>query len=58
MDDERTTVIRGSGDTQQERKISKTPERMLEAPDLVDDYYLNVLDWGKSNCIGVGLGIF
>ena len=32
--------------------------RMLEAPDMVDDYYLNLLDWGKSNCLAVGLGMF
>jgi len=23
---------------------------------MVDDYYLNLLDWGKSNCLAVGLG--
>ncbi|KAK9271595.1 hypothetical protein L1049_001957 [Liquidambar formosana] len=32
------------------RNISQTSERTLDAPDLVDDYYLNLLDWGSGNC--------
>lgn len=31
------------------RPIPNQPERILDAPDLVDDYYLNLLDWGSSN---------
>ena len=38
------------------RKISMTPERILDAPNLVDDYYLNLLEWGKSNILAVALG--
>ena len=37
------------------RKIPKTPVRILDAPNLVDDYYLNLLDWGKENIIAVAL---
>ena len=37
------------------RKIQKTPVRILDAPNLVDDYYLNLLDWGKENIIAVAL---
>jgi WD40 repeat protein len=37
------------------RKISKTPFRVLDAPNLIDDYYLNLLDWGKENIIAVAL---
>ena len=37
------------------RKISKAPFRILDAPNLVDDYYLNLLDWGKENIIAVAL---
>lgn len=33
-----------------------TPERILDAPNLVDDYYLNLLEWGKSNILAVALG--
>ncbi|KAL2540342.1 Cell division cycle 20.1 [Abeliophyllum distichum] len=28
------------------RHIPQTSERTLDAPDIVDDYYLNLLDWG------------
>ena len=37
------------------RKISKKPIRILDAPNLVDDFYLNLLDWGKENIIAVAL---
>jgi len=57
--------------TSKERHISSTPERILDAPDLVDDFCkstfssftyfisfldLNLIDWGKSsNMIAVAL---
>ena len=34
----------------------QTSERTLDAPELVDDYYLNLLDWGSSNVLAVALG--
>ncbi|KAI8468545.1 MAG: activator and specificity subunit of anaphase promoting complex [Monoraphidium minutum] len=38
------------------RHVPTTQERILDAPDLVDDYYLNLLDWSSSNVIAVALG--
>ncbi|KAI9032314.1 WD40-repeat-containing domain protein [Hyaloraphidium curvatum] len=38
------------------RHISKTPYKVLDAPDLQDDFYLNLVDWGSGNVLGVGLG--
>ena len=38
------------------RAISKVPFKVLDAPDLADDFYLNLVDWGSSNTLGVGLG--
>ena len=35
---------------------SQAPERILDAPELLDDYYLNLLDWGKNNVLAVALG--
>ena len=29
---------------------------MLDAPDLVDDYYLNLLSWGSQDVLAVALG--
>ena len=40
----------------QPRKISKTPFKVLDAPMLQDDYYLNVVDWSKDDSLAVGLG--
>lgn len=34
----------------------QSPERTLDAPDLVDDFYLNLLDWGSSNVLAIALG--
>lgn len=36
--------------------VIQTSERTLDAPDLVDDYYLNLLDWGSSNVLAIALG--
>ncbi|KAL7330182.1 WD repeat-containing protein slp1 [Mucor circinelloides] len=38
------------------RHILQTPEKILDAPYMDDDYYLNVLDWSKMNVVAVGLG--
>ena len=38
------------------RKISKTPYKILDAPALQDDYYLNLVDWSHANVLAVALG--
>jgi WD40 repeat protein len=38
------------------KEISSQPERILDAPNLVDDYYLNLIDWSSSNLLAVALG--
>jgi len=37
------------------RVIPQTSERVLDAPGLVDDYYLNLLDWSSQNVLAVAL---
>ena len=37
------------------RKISKKPYKILDAPNLQDDFYLNLLDWSEKNQIAVAL---
>ncbi|KAJ4137528.1 WD repeat-containing protein slp1 [Fusarium equiseti] len=37
------------------RRIATAPERVLDAPGLVDDYYLNLLDWSSGNQVAIGL---
>ncbi|XP_076958712.1 cell division cycle 20.2, cofactor of APC complex-like [Bidens hawaiensis] len=38
------------------RYIPQTSERTLDAPDIQDDYYLNLLDWGSANVLAIALG--
>lgn len=33
------------------RPLPQAPDKILDAPDMVDDYYLNLLDWGSSNTV-------
>ncbi|KAH6760885.1 Transducin family protein / WD-40 repeat family protein [Perilla frutescens var. frutescens] len=40
---------------QQRRRIQKIPERILDAPDIIDDFYLNLLDWGSWNVVAIAL---
>jgi len=39
-----------------ERTITRTPYKILDAPDLADDFYLNLLDWSSRDSLAVGLG--
>lgn len=47
------TPISGKSGT---RYIPTTPERILDAPDFINDYYLNLMDWSSSNIVTVALG--
>ena len=37
------------------RRVLTAPERVLDAPGLMDDYYLNLLDWSSGNQVAIGL---
>ena len=37
------------------RKINKMPFKVLDAPQLQDDFYLNLVDWSAQNVLAVGL---
>ena len=37
------------------REISAVPFKVLDAPNLQDDYYLNVVDWAQDNNLAVAL---
>lgn len=39
-----------------DRKIPKVPFKVLDAPALQDDFYLNLVDWSDKNALAVGLG--
>lgn len=38
------------------RYIPQAPDRILDAPDIIDDYYLNLMDWGTNNILAAALG--
>lgn len=38
------------------RFIANAPERILDAPDIINDYYLNLMDWSTDNVVAVALG--
>eukprot|EP01018_Ginkgo_biloba_P012675 Gb_09588 [translate_table: standard] len=38
------------------RKIARSPFKVLDAPALQDDFYLNLVDWSSHNILAVGLG--
>jgi cell division cycle 20-like protein 1 (cofactor of APC complex) len=38
------------------RKINKNPSKILDAPALADDFYLNLVSWSHNNLLAVGLG--
>ncbi|KAF7833615.1 cell division cycle 20.2, cofactor of APC complex-like [Senna tora] len=54
--DSTTTVHHQDKSSKPRRFIPQSSERTLDAPDLVDDYYLNLLDWGSGNVLAIALG--
>lgn len=42
--------------TNKTRRIATQPERVLDAPGIVDDFYLNLLSWSVQNVVAIGLG--
>lgn len=50
LDEERVIVP-----NKRSRKISKIPYKVLDAPALQDDFYLNLVDWSSCNNLAVGL---
>jgi cell division cycle 20-like protein 1 (cofactor of APC complex) len=49
--DEDTVIV----PKQKQRKIAKIPYKVLDAPALQDDFYLNLVDWSPYNNLAVGL---
>eukprot|EP01017_Pseudomicrothorax_dubius_P040893 TRINITY_DN6485_c0_g1_i4.p1 TRINITY_DN6485_c0_g1~~TRINITY_DN6485_c0_g1_i4.p1 ORF type:complete len:434 (+),score=70.69 TRINITY_DN6485_c0_g1_i4:379-1680(+) len=49
-------ALGGSHVKKSTRTLPQGPEKILDAPDMVDDYYLNLLDWGENQLLAVCLG--
>ena len=46
----------GPGAGAKKRTPPYLPERVLDAPGFVDDYYLNLMHWSNANRVAIGLG--
>ena len=51
-------LISTGADFENIRKIPQEPERILDAPNLTDNFYYNPLDWGSKNILSVCLGTY
>lgn len=40
----------------EERGFPSIPYKILDAPELIDDFYLNLIDWGSQDMLAVALG--
>lgn len=40
---------------QVKKNIRLSPEKVLDAPEIRDDYYLNLLDWSSKGPLAIGL---
>ncbi|KAF3987988.1 hypothetical protein FT663_04215 [Candidozyma haemuli var. vulneris] len=49
------SLLRPSVASARAKKIPTAPERVLDAPNIVDDFYLNLVAWASSNLIAIGL---
>ena len=49
-----STAAYGNG-TETFRDISMEPERILDAPGIVDDFYLNCMSWSVQDMLAIGL---
>lgn len=55
LDDPTLSSSVSGSETMIHRKIPSQPCRILDAPDLVDDFYLNLISWSKDNILAVAL---
>ncbi|KAJ4821772.1 hypothetical protein Tsubulata_035975 [Turnera subulata] len=50
-----SSSVRQTKPTKPRRCIPQTSERTLDAPGVVDDFYLNLVDWGSNNVVAIAL---
>ncbi|KAJ6968335.1 hypothetical protein NC653_036324 [Populus alba x Populus x berolinensis] len=51
-----SSSVHSSKPVKPQRHIPQRPEMTLDAPDIMDDFYLNLLDWGNNNVLAIALG--
>ncbi|KAJ4834958.1 hypothetical protein Tsubulata_004102 [Turnera subulata] len=50
-----SSPVRQTKPTKPRRCIPQTSERTLDAPEILDDFYLNLVDWGSANVLSIAL---
>lgn len=50
-----TTTTGAGAQGTKKRAPPYVPERVLDAPGFMDDYYLNLVDWSCANRVAIGL---
>lgn len=53
--DHRSSEVMSRKKASVNRNLPTAPYKILDAPDMMDDYYLNLLHWSKSNLLGIAL---
>jgi cell division cycle 20-like protein 1, cofactor of APC complex len=48
-------IVKSNVNEQKMRKVNRKPYKVLDAPNLQDDFYLNLLAWSERNQIAVAL---
>ncbi|CAJ2673637.1 unnamed protein product [Trifolium pratense] len=56
LQEEDAAALRNSGNQCIPRRYPKKESKVLDAPNIRDDYYTSTFDWGKNNMLAVGLG--
>lgn len=52
----KTSAIPAAAAKKLNRYVPSAPIKVLDAPELMNDYYLNLLSWGSNNILAVALG--
>lgn len=52
----KVSVIPAAAAKKLNRHVPSAPIKVLDAPELMNDYYLNLLSWGANNILAVALG--
>ena len=51
----KVAVVPASAAKKLNRHVPSAPIKVLDAPELMNDYYLNLLDWSSGNQVAIGL---
>ncbi|KAF4323341.1 hypothetical protein BBO99_00003302 [Phytophthora kernoviae] len=52
----KVSVVPAAAAKKLNRHVPSAPIKVLDAPELMNDYYLNLLSWGANNVLAVALG--